>query len=87
MTDVFVRRATVVLGVLVAATIASVWVGSSHPAAGSWLAAIPILIAFAKVFLVGQDFMGLREAHPALRGAFLLWVCSFGLTCAILYVA
>ncbi len=87
MTDVFVRRATVAFGILVAATIASAWLGASHPAAGSWLAAIPIAIAFGKVLLVGQDFMALREAHPVLRAAFLLWVCSFGLTCAILYVA
>ncbi len=46
MTDVFVRRATVAFGILVAATIASAWLGASHPAAGSWLAAIPIAIAF-----------------------------------------
>jgi len=87
MTDAFVRRATIVFGVLVAATIASVWLGASHRAAGTWLAAIPIAIAFGKVFLVGQDFMALREAHPVLRAAFALWVCGFGLTCAILYVA
>ena len=86
MTDAFVRRATLVFAALVIATLASFWLGESHPKGGSLLAAIPIAIAFAKVYLVGQDFMALREAHRALRTVFFAWVLAFGFTCAVLYV-
>ncbi len=68
--------------VLVVATMISWWLGTHHgvgdeTAAGTVL----LLIAFAKVHLVGRYFMELRHAAPLLRRAFDAYVIT---VCAVL---
>jgi hypothetical protein len=65
-------RTTLVWAVLVAATVFSFEVGVG---AGAWLNGIAILIvAFAKVRLVAQDFMEVRHAPKGLQIAADLWI-------------
>jgi hypothetical protein len=37
-------------------------------------ATLTILIAFAKAYVIGRDFVELRFAPPALRTVFTVWV-------------
>lgn len=60
--------------VLVAATIASWALGSDHGVSDARVASSAIvLVAFAKVALVGHAFMELRDAPLLLRGLFGAW--------------
>jgi len=71
------RRVTVVFAGLVVATCITWWLGSgsSQTADGLGLAAVlTILIAFAKIYFIGRDFMELRSAPSVLRTAFTVWV-------------
>jgi hypothetical protein len=71
------RRVTAVFAGLVAATCTTWWLGSETTLTGSALgvvATLTILIAFAKIFFIGRDFMELRAAPSFLRIAFNVWV-------------
>jgi hypothetical protein len=70
-------RVTVVFAGLVLATCITWWLGSVSSLTGGALglaATLTILIAFAKIYFIGRDFMELRDAPPALRTGFTLWV-------------
>jgi hypothetical protein len=72
------RRATVVFAGLVVATCITWWLGSASSLTGGALglaATLTILIAFAKIYFIGRDFMELRDAPLVLRTVFTLWVC------------
>jgi Prokaryotic Cytochrome C oxidase subunit IV len=75
MTDT--RRAVVVCLILIAATAVSVWLGDGHGARRAATVAV-LLVALAKVRLVGRHFMGLRTAPLALRAAFAGWLVLIG---------
>ncbi|WP_173010172.1 cytochrome C oxidase subunit IV family protein [Mycolicibacterium sp. P9-64] len=71
------RRPTVVFVGLVLATCATWWLGSeSTPTGGGFelAATLTIVIAFAKIFFIGRDFMELHAAPTILRSAFAVWV-------------
>jgi hypothetical protein len=72
------RRVTVVFAGLVVATCVTWWLGSrsSSPTGdGLGLAAmLTVLIASAKIYFIGRDFMELRSAPSILRTAFNVWV-------------
>ena len=71
------RRVTVVFAGLVLATCITWWLGSESSLTGGGFgltATLTILIAFAKVFFIGRDFMELRAAPFVLRAVFSLWV-------------
>jgi hypothetical protein len=75
--DLAPHRVTVVFAGLVAATCVAWWLGSesSLTAGGLRVAAtLTILIAFAKVYFIGREFMELRCAPTMLRSVFNLWV-------------
>ncbi|WP_280347232.1 cytochrome C oxidase subunit IV family protein [Nocardia neocaledoniensis] len=64
-------RVTIVWGFLVAATLLSFWLGADHGiSSDTTRTAVILVVAFIKVRLIGLYFMELREAPPALRGAF-----------------
>lgn len=64
-------RFTVVWVLLIAATIASFWVGTDHGLSSSTGRGVVILaIAFVKVRFVGLYFMDLRSSPYLLRGIF-----------------
>jgi hypothetical protein len=82
------RRATVVWIALVLATCATWWLGTDHPFADASVrlaGAVAIVIAFAKAWLVGQDFMELRGAARPLRLALAVWLSVVGSLCVALY--
>ena len=71
------RRVTVVFAGLVVATCITWWLGSRSPATVSGVglaAALTVLIASAKIYFIGRDFMELRSAPSVLRTAFTVWV-------------
>jgi preprotein translocase subunit SecY len=71
------RRGTVVFAGLVVATCITWWLGSRSSATGVGLglaAALTVLIASAKFYCIGRDFMELRSAPSILRTAFNVWV-------------
>jgi hypothetical protein len=83
------RRVTVVFACLVIATCVTWWLGSGHGLSGGTLrfaVAATIVIAFAKIYFIGQDFMELRHAPTALRAAFATWVIVISLAAVGLYV-
>ena len=83
------RRVTVVFACLVIATCVTWWLGSGHSLSGAALrlsVAATIVIAFAKIYFVGKDFMELRHAPTALRTAFSTWVIVISLAAVGLYV-
>jgi hypothetical protein len=82
------RRHLVVWAALVVATLVSWRLGPSQGVevvarAGT---AVAIVIAFAKAWLVGEEFMELRRAPLALRAAFGGWVVAAGTTLTLLYL-
>jgi cytochrome c oxidase subunit IV len=71
-------RVTVVFAGLVLATCITWWLGSMSSLTGGAFglaATLTILIAFAKIYFIGRDFMELRDAPFVLRTVFSLWVC------------
>jgi hypothetical protein len=82
-------RVTVVFAILVVATCVTWWLGSVSSLTGGALglaATLTILIAFAKIYFIGRDFMELRNAPPALRIVFTLWVGVVAAAAAALVV-
>jgi hypothetical protein len=70
-------RVTVVFAGLVVATCITWWLGSLSSLTGGTLglaATLTILIAFAKIFFIGRDFMELHAAPTILRCGFGIWV-------------
>jgi hypothetical protein len=71
------RRVTIVFAFLVVGTCITWWLGSETSLTGGAFgvaATLTIVIAFAKVYFIGRDFMDLRAAPLALRTAFAVWV-------------
>lgn len=76
-------RVTVVFAGLVLATCITSVLGSTSRLTGAGFhvaATLTIVIACAKIFFIGSDFMELRAAPVVLRTVFFVWV--FGFTCA-----
>ena len=81
------RRVTVVFAGLVVATCITWWLGSRSSATGVGLAAaLTVLIASAKIYFIGRDFMELRSAPPGLRAAFKVWVGAVAVAAVALVV-
>ena len=77
MSDTLPRQVTWVFAGLVVATCGAWWLGSDSALTGSGLglaATLTILIAFAKIFFIGRDFMELHAAPTILRSTFGIWV-------------
>jgi hypothetical protein len=80
------RRTTVVWIALLVAICATWWLGTGHvgPRDCALLAMVlTIVIAFAKISLIGSEFMELRGAPLPLRAAFSLWVVVVGSAAAV----
>jgi hypothetical protein len=87
--DAAPRRVTVVFAGLVVATCITWWLGSESTLTGGGFrlaATLTILIAFAKVFFIGRDFMELRAAPFVLRSVFSLWVGAVAVAAIALVV-
>jgi hypothetical protein len=72
-------RTSVVWLILIVSTLVSWWLGADHgfSADGRRIAvSIVIIVAFAKVYLIGQHFMELRHAPVALNTVFNGWVVA-----------
>ena len=78
MTTLFRSRTTAIWAVLVAATLASWWLGGHHIDRRTAAVAV-LIVVFFKCQLVGSYFMELRDAPRPLAGAFSAW-CA--MTCA-----
>jgi hypothetical protein len=50
-------------------------------------AVLTILIAFAKIYFIGRDFMELRSAPSSLRTAFNVWVVAVAVAAIALVIA
>jgi Prokaryotic Cytochrome C oxidase subunit IV len=82
-------RITVVFAGLVVATCVTWWLGSQSSLTGSGLslaATLTILIAFAKIYFIGRDFMELGSAPTVLRTVFSLWVGVVAAAAVVLVV-
>lgn len=83
-------RVNAVFAGLVLATCLTWWLGSGTGAGsggGFELAAtLTIVIAFAKIFFIGTDFMELREAPMALKAVFSVWVAGVSTAAVALVV-
>jgi hypothetical protein len=76
-------------GVLMALTAASWWLGADQSifGLGRRVAAVTILvITFAKIFVVGNAFMELREAAAWLTRTFALWCVSLCGVLSVMYL-
>jgi hypothetical protein len=74
--------------ILVAATFISLVVGSDHGLHDrDVVAAVLLVVAFAKVSLVGRHFMELHVAAPALRRSFDAYVLVVCTTLVVLVLA
>jgi hypothetical protein len=83
------QRVTVVFASLVVATCITWWLGSGSSATDNALsvaAVLTILIAFAKIYFIGRDFMELRSAPSGLRAAFNVWVGAVAVAAIALVV-
>jgi heme/copper-type cytochrome/quinol oxidase subunit 4 len=80
LTQLFKNQTTAVWGLLIAATLASWWLGTDHGLSDHRLATVLILVvAFVKVRFVGMYFMEHRNSPVALRAVFqgyCLAVCA-----------
>ena len=73
---------------LMALTALSWWLGAEHGFDSRNLVAVIVLVvAFAKVYVVGHSFMELRNAAPALRRIYAAWCVVVCTTVAGLYLA
>ena len=82
------RTTLTVWAILMISTVASWAIGTNHGHGDTWRQAGTvgvIAIAFAKVQLVGEYFMGLSRAPIALRGAFSVWVIGVCTTVVSIY--
>ncbi|MCX2934255.1 cytochrome C oxidase subunit IV family protein [Mycobacterium sp. CVI_P3] len=67
----FVRgRSEVVWAILIGATVVSLLLGEHSYSSSSLAGSAILVIAFVKVYLVGANFMELKEAPTALRAVF-----------------
>ncbi|MFT4262239.1 MAG: cytochrome C oxidase subunit IV family protein [Nocardioides sp.] len=83
------HRTTIVWVGLMLATVVTVWLGTDHPLADLGVrvaGALAFWIALVKVYVIGQDFMELRHAPPALRIVFAAWLLVVGTAVSVLYV-
>jgi hypothetical protein len=72
-------RTTFVWLVLIVATGVTWWLGTGHAGHGTtWEVPVLISVAFAKAYLVGDEFMELRHAPVPLRMAFGAWTIAVG---------
>jgi len=82
------RRSVLVWLTLVAATLASWAVAHPHGAADRrGPSVLVLLVAFAKVWLVGREFMELRGAPRVLQLLFTTWVVGVCTSVLTLYLA
>jgi hypothetical protein len=58
---------------LVGLTVISWWLGFEHGSDSMWIIATLMVLAFAKVFLVGHSFMEVRTAPRILRQIYTWW--------------
>jgi heme/copper-type cytochrome/quinol oxidase subunit 4 len=77
------RHNTIVWALLVVATLVSWSVGIDHGINYRLATVIVLLVTFAKVYLVGMNFMELREATLPLR---LIFSCLCAVMCTVLVV-
>lgn len=83
------RRVTVVFAGLVVATCITWWLGSGSSPTRNALGlavSLTVLIAFAKIYFIGHDFMELRSAPRGLRAAFTVWVGAVAVAAIALVV-
>ncbi|MDX1888928.1 cytochrome C oxidase subunit IV family protein [Mycolicibacterium sp. 050158] len=76
-------RVTVVFAGLVLATCITWALGSTARLTGAGFdvaATLTIVIAGAKIFFIGTDFMELRAAPVVLRAVFVMWILGFACT-------
>jgi len=81
VTSLLRSRVVLVWLLLVAATVVSLALGSSHGVEGDAVEAATVAVlavAFVKVRYVGLEFMELRHAAPPLRIAFEAWIALVG---------
>jgi hypothetical protein len=77
MTGRVPARTTAIWLVLIVATGVTWWLGTGHVGHGAaWELTVLIIVAFAKVYLVGDEFMELRKAPLLLRTAFGAWTIA-----------
>jgi hypothetical protein len=82
------QRATVVWTLLVAVTFATFWLGTDHPFSNVSVrlaSVLALVLAFLKVWLIGMDFMEIRQAPRALKVAFGVWITVIGGGLLLLY--
>lgn len=82
-------RVNAVFAGLVLATCLTWWLGSGTSSTGGGLgvaATLTIVIAFAKIFFIGMDFMELRAAPTALKAVFTIWVAAVAVAAITLVV-
>jgi hypothetical protein len=67
------------------ATCATWWLGTGHAGhrGATWEVLSLIVIACAKIHMVGQEFMELRGAPVVLRAAFSTWTVTLGTVTAV----
>ncbi|MGO4169212.1 cytochrome C oxidase subunit IV family protein [Novosphingobium aerophilum] len=85
MPSVLQNRAIIVWTILVAATLLSfetMVVGRDGAAR-----CVILIVAFAKVTLVGREFMELRHAPKYLLWPFQIWVAVLGVALVVLFLA
>jgi hypothetical protein len=69
-------------------TVISWWLGFEHGSDSLWIIAALMVLAYAKVFLVGQSFMEVRTAPPMLQQIFTWWcvgACVVVIAAAVLF--
>lgn len=82
------NRISTVWTLLIAATLASWWIGSGHGMDDPRVAGVTILaVAFVKVRFVGLYFMELRAAPVALGVIFQVWVLAVCVAVAAIYLS
>lgn len=78
-------RVWIVWTALIAATVASAWLGNDH-GPRRVASVFVLLVAFGKVALVAEHFMGSRRAPLALRLLLVGWVAVLASTLVALYL-
>jgi hypothetical protein len=76
-------------GVLMALTAATWWVGTEHDVAGlgrEFSTVCVLVLSFAKIYVIGNTFMELRESARWLNLAFTSWCIGVCLTLIVMYL-